>query len=62
MLNSNVKSIVTSTSVGESSSVDKQGEMQFISITNELQYQGGEAKHVTTQTVVLPKIELTEIF
>ena len=39
MLNSNVKFFVTFTGVGESSSVDKQVEKQFISVANELQHQ-----------------------
>ena len=48
MLNSNVKFVVTSTGVGESNNVDKQVEMQFMSVVNELQHQGGEDQYVTT--------------
>ena len=61
MLNSNEKSIVTSIGVGESSSVDEQVEMQLTSVVNELQHQDGEDQHFTTETVVLPETEMTEI-
>ena len=50
-----------STGLGESSSVDEQVEMQVTSVVNELQHQDGEDQHVTTETIVLPKTEVTEI-
>ncbi|XP_038875134.1 uncharacterized protein LOC120067667 [Benincasa hispida] len=42
----------------ESSSVDKQVEMQFTSVVNELQHQGGEDQYVTTETDVQPEINV----